>query len=304
VTSERMVAGGERKNEEGIQVVLLRHGQSEWNSAKRFSGWMDIDLTEAGRIEAARAGKLLKLHNFEFDEAHASVLKRAVRTLWTALHSSNHHWIPVKHTWRLNERHYGALTGLSKTEAEQQLGSMMLQKYRRGYDTEPLPMKEDHPYWTGNDRRYRDLGALLPRGESLKQCKARILPYWYETVVPSVRAGRRVLIAAHNNVLRCLCKHLDRIPSDNLRALEIPTGDPIVYTLNRETLEPMGAPDELGFRGKFLDASDLHEEVSEHRTEETSSSSRNQLRPHRIPILILCVFPGTPTLTVSFSFKK
>ena len=175
---------------------------------------------------------------------------------------------------------------------------------RRGYDTEPLPMKEDHPYWTGNDRRYRDLGALLPRGESLKQCKARILPYWYETVVPSVRAGRRVLIAAHNNVLRCLCKHLDRIPSDNLRALEIPTGDPIVYTLNRETLEPMGAPDELGFRGKFLDASDLHEEVSEHRTEETSSSSRNQLRPHRIPILILCVFPGTPTLTVSFSFKK
>ena len=164
--------------ESGIQVVLLRHGQSEWNSTKRFSGWMDIDLTETGRIEAARAGKLLKLHNFEFDEAHASVLKRAVRTLWTALHSSNHHWIPVRHTWRLNERHYGALTGLSKKEAESELGDEMLQRYRRGYDTEPLPMKEDHPYWTGNDRRYRDLGALLPRGESLKQCKARILPYW------------------------------------------------------------------------------------------------------------------------------
>ena len=189
---------------EGYQLVLLRHGESEWNSAKRFSGWMDIDLTETGRIEAARAGKLLKLHNFEFDEAHASVLKRAVRTLWTALHSSNHHWIPVRHTWRLNERHYGALTGLSKTEAEQQLGREMLQQYRRGYDTEPLPMKEDHPYWTGNDRRYRDLGELLPRGESLKQCKARILPYWYETIVPSIRAGRRVSEKAHLERAFCL----------------------------------------------------------------------------------------------------
>mmetsp|Transcript_14315 Transcript_14315/g.42234 ORF Transcript_14315/g.42234 Transcript_14315/m.42234 type:complete len:253 (-) Transcript_14315:1292-2050(-) len=153
------------------QLVLLRHGESEWNFAKRFTGWVDVDLTETGRLQAARAGKVLKNHNFEFDEAHASVLKRAVRTLWTALHSSDHHWIPVRHTWRLNERHYGGLTGLSKKEAERELGKDMLLRYRRGYDTEPLPMEETHPYWTGSDRRYRDLGTLLPTGESLQQCK-------------------------------------------------------------------------------------------------------------------------------------
>jgi len=132
--------GGADAPLEPLRIVLLRHGESEWNASKRFSGWVDIDLTDKGRLEAARAGKLLKLHGYEFDEAHASVLKRAVRTLWTALHSSNQHWIPVKHTWRLNERHYGALTGLSKTDAEEQLGKEMLLKYRRGYAVEPLPM--------------------------------------------------------------------------------------------------------------------------------------------------------------------
>jgi len=217
---------------------------------------MDIDLTEKGRQQAGHAGKLLELHGFEFDEAHTSVLKRAVRTLWTALHSSNQHWIPIKHTWRLNERHYGALTGLSKTEAGVQLGEDMLLKYRRGYAVDPIPMTEDHPCWTGTDRRYRDLGALLPRGESLKQCKERILPYWYESIVPSVRSGRRVLVAAHNNVIRCLCKHLDGLSVDRLRDLEIPTGAPLVYTLDRETLKPVGEPDELGFRGKFLKSDD------------------------------------------------
>ena len=174
------------------------------------------------------------------------MLKRAVRTLWTALHCSNQHWIPVKHSWRLNERHYGALTGLSKTEAKEQLGAEMLLRYRRGYDVVPLPMSEDHPCWTGNDRRYRDLGKLLPRGESLKQCKERVLPYWYESVVPSVRSGRSVLVAAHNNVIRCLCKHLDQLEVDTLRDLEIPTGTPLVYYLDRETLEPLGERNHLG----------------------------------------------------------
>jgi len=241
------------------QLVLLRHGESEWNYAKRFTGWVDVDLTEKGRLQAARAGKILKNHDFEFDEAHASVLKRAVRTLWTALHSSDHHWIPVRHTWRLNERHYGGLTGLSKKEAELELGKDMLLRYRRGYDTEPLPMEETHPYWTGSDRRYRDLGSLLPTGESLKQCKERILPYWYESIVPSIRAGRSVLVAAHNNVIRCLAKHLDDIPTENLRDLEIPTGVPIVYNLHKESLKPVGEPDKFGFTGRYLTGDDLEE---------------------------------------------
>mmetsp|Transcript_14314 Transcript_14314/g.42226 ORF Transcript_14314/g.42226 Transcript_14314/m.42226 type:complete len:378 (-) Transcript_14314:825-1958(-) len=241
------------------QLVLLRHGESEWNFAKRFTGWVDVDLTETGRLQAARAGKVLKNHNFEFDEAHASVLKRAVRTLWTALHSSDHHWIPVRHTWRLNERHYGGLTGLSKKEAERELGKDMLLRYRRGYDTEPLPMEETHPYWTGSDRRYRDLGTLLPTGESLQQCKERILPYWYESIVPSIRAGRSVLVAAHNNVIRCLAKHLDHIPTENLRDLEIPTGVPIVYNLDKESLKPVGEPDKFGFTGRYLSDDDVEE---------------------------------------------
>lgn len=234
------------------QLVFLRHGESRWNRDKRFSGWVDIDLTEKGRVEATQAGRLLKKMNFKFDEAHTSLLKRAVRTLWTALHSSNHHWIPVKHTWRLNERHYGGLTGLSKLEAERELGKDMLMKYRRGYDTVPPQMEASHPYWTGNDRRYRDLGSLLPRQESLKQCKERILPYWYESIVPSIRAGRRVLIAAHNNVIRCLVKHLDHIPRASLRDIEIPTGTPIVYYLDKDTLQPVGRPDHTGFRGEVI----------------------------------------------------
>jgi len=244
--------GGADAPLEPLRIVLLRHGESEWNASKRFSGWVDIDLTDKGRLEAARAGKLLKLHGYEFDEAHASVLKRAVRTLWTALHSSNQHWIPVKHTWRLNERHYGALTGLSKTDAEEQLGKEMLLKYRRGYAVEPLPMTEDHPMWTGADRRYRDLGPLLPMGESLRQCHDRVLPYWYESIVPSVRGGKQVLVAAHNNVIRCLCKHLDGIADDDLRHLEIPTGFPLVYHLDPVTLQPIGKKDAIGFSGSFL----------------------------------------------------
>jgi hypothetical protein len=195
----------------------------------------------------------------------------------------------VTHSWRLNERNYGALTGLSKTQAGAQLGEEMLLKYRRGYDVEPMPMTEEHPCWTGNDRKYRELGPLMPRGESLKQCMERILPYWENNIVPSVRAGRVVLVAAHNNVIRCLCKHIDNIHVDNLRDIEIPTVDlpvagttdvvpllllmpigvlrllcqrflshrhqgvPLMYTLDRRTLAPLGEPDKCGFRGRFLE---------------------------------------------------
>lgn len=233
---------------------------------------MDIDLTEKGRNQATQAGKLLALHGFEFDEAHASLLKRAVRTLWTALHSSNHHWIPVKHSWRLNERHYGALTGISKQDAAIQLGEEMLLKYRRGYDTEPLPMTSAHPCWTGDDRRYKNLGPLLPTGESLKMAKARILPYWFENIVPSIRARRRVLVAAHNNVIRCLCKHIDGIHRDHLRDFEIPTGTPLVYNLDAATLEPLGKRNHIGFSGTFLTAKSSVE-LTQNETQGTSLST-------------------------------
>eukprot|EP00614_Pseudopedinella_elastica_P000681 CAMPEP_0172592120 /NCGR_PEP_ID=MMETSP1068-20121228/10977_1 /TAXON_ID=35684 /ORGANISM="Pseudopedinella elastica, Strain CCMP716" /LENGTH=371 /DNA_ID=CAMNT_0013388925 /DNA_START=42 /DNA_END=1157 /DNA_ORIENTATION=+ len=235
-----------------LNVVLIRHGESEWNAAKRFSGWVDIDLTEKGLQEAADAGRLMRLHGLEFDEAHVSVLKRAVKTLWTALEHAEQHFIPIHSTWRLNERHYGALTGLSKLEAKEQLGADLLLHYRRGYNTQPPPMDACHPHWPGEDRRYKDLGPLLPRGESLGQCKDRVVPYWRESVEPSLRGGKRVILAAHNNVLRVLCKHLDGIRDDDLDKLELPTGVPLVYKLHPETLEPMGAPDAIGFRGEFL----------------------------------------------------
>lgn len=175
------------------QLVLLRHGQSEWNAAKRFTGWVDVDLTEQGREEAIHAGVMLKRHGFEFDEAHTSLLKRAVRTLWSTLHCCDQHWINVKRSWRLNERHYGALTGMSKEEVREQMGDALLQKFRRGYDKRPIEMRPDHPFWTGRDRRYHELGPEShPVGESLRMCQARVLPYWVDRIAPSIRRGKRV----------------------------------------------------------------------------------------------------------------
>ena len=222
-------------------LVLLRHGQSEWNASKRFTGWVDVDLTEQGREEATHAGIMLKRHGFEFDEAHTSLLKRAVRTLWSALHCCDQHWIPVRRSWRLNERHYGALTGMSKQEVKDQMGEELLQKFRRGFDKKPIGMRPDHPFWTGRDRRYQHLGPnALPTGESLRMCQERVLPYWVDNIVPAMRRGKRVLVAAHNNTLRCLVQHMDNIAIENIRDFEIPTGIPLIYRLSDE-MEPIGA---------------------------------------------------------------
>jgi len=233
-------------------LVLLRHGESEWNASKRFSGWVDVDLSEKGREEAIQAGLMLKRHGFEFDEAHTSFLKRAVRTLWSVLHSCDQHWIDVKRSWRLNERHYGALQGMSKEEVKRQMGEELLQKFRRGFDQPPIAMREDHPFWTGRDRRYHQLGPdVHPTGESLRMCQQRVLPYWQDTIAPSLRRGHRVLVAAHNNVLRCLVQHVDKIPVERIREIEVPTAVPIVYDLDDE-LNPIGEADAVGFTGRFL----------------------------------------------------
>jgi len=233
-------------------LVLLRHGQSEWNASKRFTGWVDVDLSDHGREEAIHAGIMLKRFGFQFDEAHTSLLKRAVRTLWSVLHSCDQHWIDVKQTWRLNERHYGALQGVSKEEALRVMGDELLMRFRRGYDQIPIKMREDHPFWTGRDRRYRTMGpAVHPTGESLRMCQQRVLPYWDEHIAPSIKAGKRVLVASHNNVLRCLVQHLDQIPIDDIRKIEIPTGVPLVYNLDAD-LKPLGISDDIGFRGRFL----------------------------------------------------
>lgn len=234
------------------RVVFLRHGQSEWNAKKRFTGWVDVDLSDKGREEAIHAGWLLERHGFEFDEAHTSLLKRAVRTLWSVLHSCDQHWIEVKRSWRLNERHYGALQGMSKDEVKRRVGEELLQTFRRGFDKMPTPMREDHPFWTGRDRRYRTLGPMAhPTGESLRMCQQRVLPYWQDAIVPSIRRGSRVLVAAHNNVIRCIVQYLDKIPVDRIREIECPTGVPIVYDLD-ENLNPLGEADSVGFRGQFL----------------------------------------------------
>ena len=211
-----------------------------------------MDLTEQGREEATHAGIMLKRHGFEFDEAHTSLLKRAVRTLWSALHCCDQHWIPVRRSWRLNERHYGALTGMSKQEVKDQMGEELLQKFRRGFDKKPIGMRPDHPFWTGRDRRYQHLGPnALPTGESLRMCQERVLPYWVDNIVPAMRRGKRVLVAAHNNTLRCLVQHMDNIAIENIRDFEIPTGIPLIYRLSDE-MEPIGKPDAIGFKGKFL----------------------------------------------------
>jgi 2,3-bisphosphoglycerate-dependent phosphoglycerate mutase len=215
------------------KVVLLRHGESTWNSENRFTGWTDVDLSEKGLQEAAQAGALLRDAGFTFDVAFTSVLKRAIRTCWIALDALDLLWIPVTRNWRLNERHYGALQGLNKAETAAKHGDEQIKIWRRSYDTPPPPLTLDDPRHPGKDRRYADLTpSELPATESLKDTVARFVPYWTGTIAPEVKAGRRVLIAAHGNSLRALVKYLDNISDADIVELNIPTGIPLVYELD------------------------------------------------------------------------
>jgi 2,3-bisphosphoglycerate-dependent phosphoglycerate mutase len=215
------------------KVVLLRHGESDWNRENRFTGWTDVDLSARGVEEAHEAARLLKEGGYTFDVAYTSVLKRAIRTLWIVLDDMDLMWIPVHRHWRLNERHYGALQGLNKAETAARHGEAQVKIWRRSYDTPPPALTPDDPRHPSNDPRYAGvLPDVLPLTESLKDTVARFLPYWAETIAPTVRAGKRVLIAAHGNSLRALVKHLDGISEEEIVELNIPTGIPLVYELD------------------------------------------------------------------------
>jgi len=221
------------------KVVLLRHGESTWNKENRFTGWTDVDLSERGREEALEAGRLLKEGGYTFDVAYTSVLRRAIRTLWTTLDVMDLMWIPVVKNWRLNERHYGALQGLNKAETAAKHGEAQVKIWRRSYDIPPPPLSADDPRHPGRDPRYRSLTAAeLPLTESLKETVARFLPYWHQTIAPSIKTGTRVLIAAHGNSLRALVKYLDNVSDQEIVELNIPTGIPLVYELD-DSLKPL-----------------------------------------------------------------
>ncbi len=221
------------------KIVLLRHGESAWNKENRFTGWTDVDLTEKGEEEARTAGKLMKEAGFEFDIAYTSVLTRAVRTLWIALQEMEQVWIPVVNSWRLNERHYGALQGLNKAETAKKYGDEQVHIWRRSYDTRPPALTKDDERYPGHDRRYKELtSSELPLTECLKDTVARFLPYWFDTIVPSIKSGKNVLIVAHGNSLRALVKYLDNVSDDDIVELNIPTGVPLVYELD-DDLKPM-----------------------------------------------------------------
>jgi 2,3-bisphosphoglycerate-dependent phosphoglycerate mutase len=214
-------------------VVLLRHGESTWNSENRFTGWTDVDLSEKGRVEAREAGILLRESGYAFDVAYTSVLKRAIRTCWMALDELDLLWVPMIPHWRLNERHYGALQGLNKAETAAKHGDEQVKIWRRSYDIPPPPLSPDDPRHPRHDPRYATLTPdELPSTESLKDTVARFVPYWLETISPDVRAGKRVLIAAHGNSLRALVKYLDNISDTDIVELNIPTGIPLVYELD------------------------------------------------------------------------
>jgi 2,3-bisphosphoglycerate-dependent phosphoglycerate mutase len=222
-----------------IKLVLLRHGESQWNLENRFTGWYDIDLTDNGRIEATSAGKTMQEAGLTFDIAYTSVLKRAIRTMWNALDAMDLLWIPVEKSWRLNERHYGALQGLNKSETSRKYGEEQVLVWRRSYDTPPPALEKTDERYPGGDRRYADLAeSEIPLSECLKDTVARFLPIWHETIAPEIRKGRRVLIVAHGNSLRALVKYLDNISEEDIVGLNIPTGIPLVYELD-DDLRPL-----------------------------------------------------------------
>jgi len=231
-------------------VVLLRHGESTWNEENRFTGWTDVDLSKKGLAEAKRAGQKLKAEGFIFDVAFTSVLKRAIHTLWMTLDEMDQIWIPISNSWRLNERHYGALQGLNKAETAAKYGEKQVMLWRRSYDIQPPALTADDPRYPGHDPRYKDLDPRdIPFTECLKDTVARFLPLWHETIAPTIRSGQRVIIAAHGNSLRALVKYLDNVSDEEIVELNIPTGMPLVYELD-DDLNPLthhylAAPEEI-----------------------------------------------------------
>ncbi|MBC86938.1 MAG: 2,3-diphosphoglycerate-dependent phosphoglycerate mutase [Bdellovibrionaceae bacterium] len=230
------------------KLVLLRHGESEWNKKNLFTGWVDVGLSEQGLKEAQSAGELLKQSGFQFDLAFTSVLKRAIKTLWISLEELDQMWIPVRRSWRLNERHYGALQGLNKADTTEKYGEDQVFTWRRSYDTPPPALEPDHEMHPSKDRRYDGADGELPASEALKNCRERVLPYWDSEIAPAIKAGKQIIVAAHGNSLRALVMFLDNIPEDEISQLNIPTGVPLVYELD-ENLKPiknyyLGDPEE------------------------------------------------------------
>jgi 2,3-bisphosphoglycerate-dependent phosphoglycerate mutase len=222
-----------------FKLVLLRHGESQWNLDNRFTGWTDVDLTDNGRKEAKAAGELLQREGYGFDIAYTSVLRRAIRTLWITLDTMDLMWLPIVHSWRLNERHYGALQGLNKAETAARFGEQQVLTWRRAYAVAPDPLTPDDPRWAGRDPRYKHLAPSdIPATECLRDTVARVLPFWKDSIAPAIQRGRRVIVAAHGNSLRALIKYLDGISDDDIVGLNIPTARPLVYELD-DQLRPM-----------------------------------------------------------------
>jgi 2,3-bisphosphoglycerate-dependent phosphoglycerate mutase len=228
-----------------FNLILLRHGESEWNAKNLFTGWVDVRLSQKGEAEARRGGELLKQKGLLPDLVHTSLLRRAIQTANLALDTCDRHWIPVQRSWRLNERHYGALQGKDKAETLAQYGEEQFKLWRRSYDVPPPPISDEDPFSQAQDPRYSDLGNAMPKTECLKDVVARILPYWQSSIVPDLKAGATVLVAAHGNSLRALVKHLDGITDEAIAELNIPTGIPLHYILD-ENLKPTKA-------GEYLD---------------------------------------------------
>jgi 2,3-bisphosphoglycerate-dependent phosphoglycerate mutase len=236
-------------------LVLLRHGESEWNAQNLFTGWVDVPLSEKGLVEAVRGGELMVAENVLPDVVHTSLLRRAISTANLALDAADRHWIPVHRDWRLNERHYGALQGKNKKQTLEEFGEEQFMTWRRSYDVPPPPIDPDDEWSQDGDPRYADLGDRMPRTECLADVVTRMLPYWESAVVPDLRAGRTVLLAAHGNSLRALVKHLDQISDEEITGLNIPTGIPLVYELD-EDLAP------LQRHGRYLDAEAAAEAIA------------------------------------------
>ena len=222
------------------EIVLIRHGESAWNKENRFTGWTDVPLSDKGIEEARAAGCLMKKEGFAFDLAFTSVLKRAIKTLWLALEEMDRMWIPVRHSWKLNERHYGALQGLNKADTAAKYGDDQVKVWRRSYDVQPPSLEKSDERFPGHDPRYAGLpDSDLPLTECLKDTVARVVPYWQEAIVPEILAGKKIIIAAHGNSLRALVKYLDNVSDKDILELNIPTGVPLVYTLNKD-MKPEG----------------------------------------------------------------